>query len=108
MTKRASPSPFPTARKPMIPRAVFEADPPKRTDRLGRLGEQIQNLRRHDDLAAGALARRVGVSRSMLSRIERGLVAPSIATLDKLAEGLGIPLSRLFHDPMGAPTGAAC
>jgi hypothetical protein len=34
----------------------------------------------------------------MLSRIERGLVSPSVETLERIAQGLGVPLSRFFGD----------
>lgn len=34
----------------------------------------------------------------MLSRIERGLVSPSVETLDRIAAGLGVPVSRFFGD----------
>ena len=48
--------------------------------------------------SAGALALATGVSRSMLSRIERGLVSPSVETLDRIAQGLEVPVSRFFGD----------
>lgn len=34
----------------------------------------------------------------MLSRIERGLVSPSVETLDRIASGLDVPISRFFGD----------
>lgn len=34
----------------------------------------------------------------MLSRIERGLVSPSVDTLERIAQGLGVPVSRFFGD----------
>lgn len=34
----------------------------------------------------------------MLSRIEHGLVSPSVETLDRIARGLGVPVSRFFSD----------
>lgn len=34
----------------------------------------------------------------MLSRIERGLVSPSVETLTRVASGLGVPVSRFFAD----------
>lgn len=48
--------------------------------------------------SAGALALATGVSRSMLSRIENGLVSPSVETLDRIAQGLHVPVSRFFGD----------
>lgn len=34
----------------------------------------------------------------MLSRIEHGLVSPSVETLDRIAGGLRVPISRFFGD----------
>ena len=34
----------------------------------------------------------------MLSRIEHGQVSPSVETLDRIAKGLNVPISRLFGD----------
>jgi transcriptional regulator with XRE-family HTH domain len=50
------------------------------------------------DLSAGSLAQVSGISASMLSRIERGLVSPSVETLERLAQGLHVPTSRFFSD----------
>ncbi|MGH2351180.1 MAG: helix-turn-helix domain-containing protein, partial [Chloroflexota bacterium] len=44
------------------------------------------------DVAGDAL------SAGMLSKIERGLVSPSLSTLSYLAQRLGVPLARLFED----------
>lgn len=38
-----------------------------------------------------------GLSLGMLSKIERGRVSPSLATLQYLAQRLGVPLARLFE-----------
>jgi transcriptional regulator with XRE-family HTH domain len=50
------------------------------------------------DMSAGELALASGVSRSMLSRIENGLVSPSVETLDRIAQALHVPVSRFFGD----------
>jgi transcriptional regulator with XRE-family HTH domain len=62
------------------------------------IGAQVRALRMAADMSAGALARSSGISSSMLSRIERGLVSPSIETLERLAQGLEVPTSRFFSD----------
>jgi transcriptional regulator with XRE-family HTH domain len=46
---------------------------------------------------------RTGVSRSMISRIERGEVHASAIVLDKLCAGLGISLSELFARETASP-----
>ncbi|MGO4396337.1 helix-turn-helix domain-containing protein [Variovorax sp. M-6] len=55
-------------------------------------------MRQAAGVSALALSQRSGVSRSMLSRIENGQVSPSVETLDRLANALGIPLTRFFAD----------
>ena len=50
-------------------------------------------------LALEALAERSGVSRSMISLIERGESSPTAVVLEKLATGLGVPLASLFDAP---------
>lgn len=37
----------------------------------------------------------------MLSRIERGLASPSVQTLGRIADGLGVPVARFFSDQHG-------
>lgn len=49
-------------------------------------------------ISAGTLARASAISASMLSRIERGLVSPSVETLDRIAQALHVPISRFFGD----------
>ena len=44
------------------------------------------------------LARRVGVSPSLVSQIERGLVAPSVGTLWSMTTELGLVMDELFSD----------
>jgi transcriptional regulator with XRE-family HTH domain len=43
------------------------------------------------------LAARAGVSKGMLVQVEQGRTNPSIATLCRLADGLGVPLPRLVE-----------
>lgn len=100
MSKRQPASPFPTARKPVVRLAPLAStkSSPKRSATSAKVGQQIRALRLAADLSAGALASTAGVSRSMLSRIESGLVSPSIEVLDRIAVGLDVPLSRFFGD----------
>ncbi|KIQ35478.1 XRE family transcriptional regulator [Variovorax paradoxus] len=63
-----------------------------------RIGAQVRALRMAAEVSGGALAKTSGISASMLSRIERGLVSPSVETLERLANGLGAPISRFFGD----------
>ncbi|WP_256230254.1 MULTISPECIES: helix-turn-helix domain-containing protein [Variovorax] len=65
---------------------------------LANRGAQVRALRMAAGMSAGQLALAVGISASMLSRIERGLVSPSVETLERLAQGLHVPVSRFFSD----------
>src|SRR5215210_2852104 len=62
----------------------------------GRLGGRARGLRREKRLTLEGLAARSGVSRAMLSKVERGEKNPTLVVAAKLAEGLGVPLSRLL------------
>ena len=66
------------------------------TDLGAAIGSQIRTLRRALDMTAGDLARRAGVSVSMLSKVERGLASPSVATIAALAAALKVPVARFF------------
>jgi transcriptional regulator with XRE-family HTH domain len=70
-----------------------------------RIATQARTLRTARGLSLEALATRSGVSRSMLSLIERGEASPTAVILDRLATGLGVPLAQLFDPPAanGAP-----
>ena len=50
------------------------------------------------------LADRSGVSRAMISKIERGEVKPTASLLGKLSAALGLPLSLLLARVEGAPS----
>jgi transcriptional regulator with XRE-family HTH domain len=61
-----------------------------------RLAASIREHRLAAALSLDALAERAGVSRAMLSRIERGESSPTAQLLNRLCGGLGISLSALF------------
>jgi transcriptional regulator with XRE-family HTH domain len=63
-----------------------------------RLAARLRGLRAHRGLTLAALADRSGVSRSMISLIERGESSPTAAVLDRLAAGLGVTLASLFAE----------
>ena len=61
----------------------------------GRLGGRVKELRRGRGLTLDELAGRSGVSRAMISKLERGEKNPTLVVAARLAEGLGVTLSRL-------------
>ena len=71
-------------------------------DLSARLAERIRELRVAHRLSLEALAARSGVSRSMISLVERGESSPTAVVLDKLAAALGVTLASLFDPPAAA------
>jgi transcriptional regulator with XRE-family HTH domain len=63
-----------------------------------RLAARVRGLRADRGLTLDGLAQRAGVSRSMISLVERGESSPTAALLDRLAAGLGVTLASLFAD----------
>jgi len=63
---------------------------------LERLPENLRRIRRERHLTMDALSFRCGVSRAMISKIERGDSVPTATVLGKLAAGLEIGLSHLL------------
>jgi transcriptional regulator with XRE-family HTH domain len=61
-----------------------------------RIASRVRELRTAQHLSLEALAERSGVSRSMISTIERGESSPTAVLLERLATGLGVPLASLF------------
>src|SRR3989442_903470 len=68
-----------------------------------RIAERVRELRAAHGLSLDALAGKSGVSRSMISLIERGESSPTAVVLEKLAAGLGVMLASLFDAPAAAP-----
>jgi transcriptional regulator with XRE-family HTH domain len=67
-----------------------------------RIAERVRELRAAQALSLDALAGKSGVSRSMISVIERGESSPTAVVLEKLAAGLGVTLASLFEVPVAA------
>jgi len=68
-----------------------------------RLAERLRRERARLDLSLEALAERSGVSRAMISKVERGEASPTAALLGRLCAGLGITLVALFADDERPP-----
>lgn len=65
-------------------------------DQLTVLADEIRHFRKKNDFSLEMLAEASGVSRSMISKIERCEAVPSTAVLSKLAEALGVTFSQLM------------
>jgi transcriptional regulator with XRE-family HTH domain len=61
-----------------------------------KVGATLQALRQGQGLSLDELSRRAGVSKSMLSQIERNLANPTVAVVWRLANALRVELAELL------------
>src|SRR5512138_2088970 len=74
------------------------------------VGALIRRERQRQGLSLRELARRVGVSASMLSQVETDRTRPSVSTIYAIATELGLSIDALLSDSEaaeGADAGAA-
>ncbi|MBI2833260.1 MAG: helix-turn-helix transcriptional regulator [Acidobacteria bacterium] len=63
------------------------------------IGSRIRTMRRARRLTQRELSQRTGLAEAFLSRVENGRVAPSLHTLQRLADGLGVCVGDLLGTP---------
>ncbi|WP_298262183.1 XRE family transcriptional regulator [uncultured Litoreibacter sp.] len=63
-----------------------------------RLAERLKDTRKSKSLSLEALSSLAGVSKSMLSQIERGESSPTVATLLNLTRALNVDFAGLLDD----------
>ncbi len=63
------------------------------------IGQKIKTLRANRKLTLEQLAKSSGVSKSMLSQIERGMTNPTLATVWSLTQSLEIDIADLLSGP---------
>jgi transcriptional regulator with XRE-family HTH domain len=68
-------------------------------ERDDQLGRRIRVLRTERGLTLTGLAARVGITRSFLSSVERGVAYPSLMVLRSIAAALEVPVFLLFTAP---------
>jgi len=68
------------------------------------IGQKIKALRSERKLTLDQLAKTSGVSKSMLSQIERGLTNPTLATVWSLTQSLGIEIADLLSNAQSTST----
>ncbi|MDU8944096.1 helix-turn-helix domain-containing protein [Ovoidimarina sediminis] len=79
-----------------------DQDPGRQIDKA--IGASLIELRQSRKQSARRLAELSGISAAMVSRIENGLVSPSIDTLAALAAALEVPIAALFSEARTAHT----
>jgi transcriptional regulator with XRE-family HTH domain len=60
------------------------------------IGEHVRRLRQARELSVRAFAEQTGFSASFISQLENGQVAPSLGSLHRIAEALGVSLGGFF------------
>ncbi len=72
-----------------------------------RVGDTLAALRQAHALSLDELSRKAGVSKSMLSQIERAQANPTVAVVWRLANALGVPIAELLGSAPAAPAAPA-
>ncbi len=67
--------------------------------RAFRIGEEVRRLRIEAGLSQRELAERMGVTQSVIARLEAGGVEPRLSTLDLVAQALGVEVDVRFRTP---------
>ena len=68
------------------------------------IGERIHLFREQRQLSQGDVEHTTGMLRCYISRVEHGHTVPSVATLERFAKALDVPLYRLFANTDVCPT----
>ena len=76
---------------------------PAETHAPSHIGSRLREQRERQGLSLRELARRIGVSASLISQIERDKVNPSVSTLYSLVRELGLGMGDLFSTDDGGP-----
>lgn len=67
------------------------------------LGNNIRKKRKSENMTISVLAKKVGVSDSYISQLERGLIDPSVSVLRKIASAMSVPVSSFFDEDYEEP-----
>jgi transcriptional regulator with XRE-family HTH domain len=62
------------------------------------IGDRLRALREQKQLSQGDIEKRTGLLRCYISRVENNHTVPAIATLEKMARAMELPLYQLFYD----------
>ncbi|WP_156254185.1 helix-turn-helix domain-containing protein [Pseudactinotalea terrae] len=77
---------------------VAGSDDLRAAAQVAGLGSAIKSARRRLDLSIAELAHSAGVSLGLVSQLERGMGNPSLQTIAKLADALGLTVSQLLEE----------
>ena len=84
-----------------------DADPSPERASLPEVGDRIRDRRQSLDMSVRELARRLTLSPSLISQIERGKATPSVGTLYAITTELKMSLDELFSEQPAPRVGGA-
>jgi len=64
------------------------------------IGQRLEQIRAKKGWSIYYLAKKSGLSRSFISQVEKDLTSPSIASLKKITNALGISINELFNSEL--------
>ena len=76
------------------------------------IGERLRAIREKKQLSQGDIEKQTGLLRAYCSRVENGHTLPSLETLEKWSQALGVSMAELFSEngkepkPLDLPTPA--
>ncbi|WP_422445273.1 helix-turn-helix domain-containing protein [Thermoanaerobacterium sp. DL9XJH110] len=62
------------------------------------IGKRLKEIRKSKTITITALSKKIGLTREYLSNIERNINTPSLQTLQKICDALGITLAEFFSE----------
>ncbi|MBT2366281.1 helix-turn-helix transcriptional regulator [Streptomyces sp. ISL-10] len=71
---------------------------PQLLARRRRVGDRIRAARLYANLTQQAVAERSGMDRSGFQKIEHGTVSPTLDSLLRIADAIGVPLADLVRE----------
>lgn len=69
------------------------------SESLVPIGARLRTSRQRQGLTIDQLAQATGLTKGFLSRVERDLTSPSVATLAAICQVLSVPIGHLFAEP---------
>lgn len=62
------------------------------------LGKRVRGMRREAGISFDAFVEETGLGRGYISELERGLVVPTLDSLERIARALDVPVRDLFPE----------
>ncbi len=65
-------------------------------DEAEKLGNNLKRIRTEKNISQGDIARELGVSRGFVSNLENGKTNPTLATISRVADAIGVSTDELL------------